>query len=292
MSMFHRVLRAPHKAARTALWNTNRNAVVLNWATEGVIAKNWGDKLNPYIAEKISGKRVLHRADVYPIGNNPIYYFIGSHLATACGDPRAVVWGAGFISSDVTIRNSPRKIHAVRGWLSNQRLLDSGLDAPFIVGDAAMMLPYFYKPKRIYERRAAGIIPHCFEWDVPFFVRTREWEDARVIDICGDIEDVIEQIVACDKIFSSSLHGIICADAYGLPAYWLHASNKPKGDGFKFRDYFSSVGRPDQDPFHVSDQTTQEDLNKILFDYRVKIDLDALAQSCPLGSFGMHGRQL
>lgn len=282
MRILDRVRAAPRKIMTTSrLWR-GEDAVVLQWATEGIIARNWGDKLNPYIAERISGRRVLHRADVYPVPARPVHYWIGSHLATACSDSNAVVWGAGFISADVPITGRPREIHAVRGWLSNERLTKEGLPAPGVVGDAALLLPRLYTPKRHHVRRSLGIIPHCFEWDEPFFRDARNWEDARTIDICGDIEDVIEQIVACDRIISSSLHGIICADAYGVPALWLKASDKPKGDGFKFRDYFSSVGRPDREPIPVSPSVRRQDVEKRFFDYSIAIDLDALWAVCPL----------
>ncbi len=262
------------------LW-MGQDALVLQWATEGVIKDNWGDKLNPWMAERISGLRVIHRADIYPFPARPVHFWIGSHLATACANPNAVVWGAGFISESVPINGHPNEIRAVRGWLSNERLRQAGLHAPDVVGDAALLLPRFYSPKRDCERRALGIIPHCYEWNESFYVRTREWDDVRVIDITGGIEEVIEQIVACDRIISSSLHGIICADAYGIPAIWLHASDKPVGDGFKFRDYFSSVGRVDRAPIRVGGGVTRAFLEDQFHDYQIDIDLDALWEACP-----------
>ena len=279
--MLERLRAAPRKLVRTSRIWAGQDVLVLRWATEGIVARNWGDKLNPYMAERISGRPVIHRADVYPLPARPIHYWIGSHLATACSDRNAIVWGAGFISADVPVLGRPREIQAVRGWLSNERLKKEGLPAPDVVGDAALLLPRLYEPKRNLERRSLGIIPHCFEWDEPFFQATRQWEDVRVIDICDEIEDVVEQIVACDRIISSSLHGIICADAYGVPATWVHASDKPKGDGFKFRDYFSSVGRVDSKPVAVNASTSREEAESHFYDYLIDIDLDALWRVCP-----------
>jgi len=280
--VLERIRMMPKKLATTSrLWR-GEDVAVLRWATEGIIARNWGDKLNPYMAERISGCPVIHRADVYPFPSRSVHYWIGSHLATACSDPNAVVWGAGFISADVPIRGRPREIHAVRGWLSNERLIKAGLSAPDVVGDAALLLPRLYQPSNTLERRSLGIIPHCYEWNDPFFVNARGWEDSRIIDICGDIENVVEQIVSCDRIISSSLHGIICADAYNVSSLWLHASDKPKGDGFKFRDYFSSVSRPDNKPIIVNGKTPRELLEDQFFDYSIDIDLDSLWRVCPL----------
>lgn len=277
-----RISAIPHKLVTTGRLVTGHKALVLNWATQGVIKYNWGDKLNDWMARKISGLDVIHRADIYPYPPRTIHYWIGSHLATGCADPNAVIWGAGCISATVPLTGKPKKICAVRGWLSNERLKKAGLPAPDVVGDAALLLPRLYKPKRKLERRSLGVIPHCFEWDEAFFQKTREWKDTRVIDISGGIEEVIEQIVACDRIISSSLHGIICADAYGIPAIWLHASDKPTGDGFKFRDYFSSVERPDREPILVTKATERAELEGSFHDYRIKIDLDALWAACPV----------
>lgn len=52
--------------------------------------------------------------------------------------------------------------------------------------------------------------------------------------------DVIEDIVSCEYILSTSLHGIIVAHTYGVKALWIKKGNI-QTDGIKFDDYFSSV---------------------------------------------------
>lgn len=280
--IYDRVRAIPRKLWTTGQVATGRPALIMNWATQGVIKNNWGDKLNEWMGRKISGVDVVHRADIYPYPPKTVHYWIGSHLGTACADPNGVVWGAGCISATVPLVGRPKKICAVRGWMSNERLKQAGHPAPDVVGDAALLLPRLYEPKRNLEKRSLGVIPHCFEWEEGFYRKTRNWEDTRVIDISGGIEEVIEQIVACDRVISSSLHGIICADAYGIPAIWLHASERPAGDGFKFRDYFSSVGRPDREPIIVDINTERSELEDQFHDYSVEIDLDALWDACPV----------
>jgi len=58
----------------------------------------------------------------------------------------------------------------------------------------------------------------------------------------ADPLEVARQIASCTKIVSSSLHGIIAAHAYGIPAAWVQFSDKLSGDGIKFADHFASVG--------------------------------------------------
>ena len=56
------------------------------------------------------------------------------------------------------------------------------------------------------------------------------------------IENFINQVLECEKIVSTSLHGIICAHAYNIPACWMKIGNRLIGDDVKFFDYFESVG--------------------------------------------------
>jgi pyruvyltransferase len=59
---------------------------------------------------------------------------------------------------------------------------------------------------------------------------------------------VIRDLMSCRAIASSSLHGLILADAYGLPNAWLDSDaggggSRPGGGEFKFYDYFASVDK-------------------------------------------------
>ena len=55
-------------------------------------------------------------------------------------------------------------------------------------------------------------------------------------------QKVIDEITESNLVISSSLHGIIIAEAYGVPAIWLH-NNECSQDAFKFLDYYYSMGR-------------------------------------------------
>ena len=76
--------------------------------------KNWGDALNPVIAEFAAERHIKFTNIKYCYG----FLAIGSVLSLA--NSRTVVWGSGFMSSDQTCKESPRKVCAVRGPLTKQ----------------------------------------------------------------------------------------------------------------------------------------------------------------------------
>ena len=71
--------------------------------------------------------------------------------------------------------------------------------------------------------------------------------DRPVIDICSGVENVIDEIMKYDHIYTSSLHGIILCHTYKIDYTWVKW-NDLAGDGMKFEDYFSSIGLKNQKP--------------------------------------------
>ena len=129
---------------------------------------------------------------------------------------------------------------AVRGPQTRAFLIDKGYDVPEIYGDPALLLPQYYKPK-IEKKFKLGIIPHYSDYEL-----VEEWyKDEDHINIINlmtlSIESTTDEILKCHKIVSSSLHGIIVAHAYGIPAVWQKFSENLFGDDIKFQDYFESV---------------------------------------------------
>jgi hypothetical protein len=65
--------------------------------------------------------------------------------------------------------------------------------------------------------------------------------EARIIDVTRPPLEVIAAVASCERILSSSLHGIVIADAFGLPRRW-ETFDRVQGRGFKFHDYSSALG--------------------------------------------------
>jgi pyruvyltransferase len=212
---------------------------------EGNGFKNLGDELTPYLIEKLSNFLVIKTN----IQDESAMFAVGSILGAAKHESQTV-WGSGFISSHKLI-DFKSKIFAVRGPLSMQQANKRCL----AVGDPALLLPKVYSPK-VNSEYKIGIIPHYI--DRKFFMDNFSADvevSHTIINILNpDVEGFIDQVNKCETIISSTLHGLIIAHAYGIPALWVEFSDHVIGKGFKFFDYFLSVGIPPYNAVRIDGQ--------------------------------------
>jgi pyruvyltransferase len=239
-------------------------------------AKNFGDAINPLLIGKLSNLKVLFV--------NPKYYHyehllaIGSILQTA--NSNSIVWGTGMISEYAICVQKPKKIYAVRGPKTRELLLKQNIPCPEVYGDPALLMPKIYHPK-IEKKYKLGIIPHYIDQDAEW-LKSIVQPEILIINIHrDDLLGFIDEILSCEKIASSSLHGLITADAYGIPSTWIKFSNNVIGGNFKFLDYFMSVKRIDTEPLIINESTTVENIYNQFYDYAIDIDLDQLLLAAP-----------
>lgn len=242
--------------------------------------RNWGDALNLVLVKHISGREAVAVQDVYNFLDRPVYSVIGSILGNS-HLPNIEVWGSGFIGKDRTFMAPPKKIHAVRGPLTRQMVLEQGISCPKIYGDPALLYPRYYAPS-VHKDYDLGIVAHYMDRDVAWLNRARE-ANVLIIDVLGGVQAFVDQLCRCKIIASSSLHGLIAADAYGIPFSWISLSNRVIGEGFKFQDYFLSTGRTHVQSVEISADTPVGKIYDFVTDSYPAIDLDLLLQACPFG---------
>lgn len=214
--------------------------------TYWTVTTNFGDLLSPYLLAKITGLGVTsvpikpaQMRGFFSLKNQAFSYFaIGSIISRA--NDKSVVWGSGAFGTEIKKSlNTKAKYHAVRGPLTRNLLRIYGIKCPEVYGDPALLLPLVFCPA-IEKKYKVGII---LRWAEKDWNEVAVDHDVRKIYLGTDnIEETLTDILACERIVSSSLHGIIIADAYGIPSAWL-SSTTPKGLEFKFYDYFLSVNK-------------------------------------------------
>jgi pyruvyltransferase len=279
---FHARLKQKFKALRLEAWiNTwpaiTGSKIVACW-WRGEDNRNWGDKINPVLIKFLAKKDVLHVDDVFNYRWVDVHSCIGS-MFHDLPHKSVHVWGTGVISEDLPISRPLKAIHAVRGPRTRERLAKEGIAAPAVYGDPALLLPRFYNPD-VTPTEELGIIPHYEDRQDSNVLRFRE-QGAFVIDIFGDELQFVDQVKRCKRVVSSSLHGLIVADAYGIASKWISLSDRVYGGGFKFQDYYLSIGLEGESPLCVDATTRLEELSAHCSRKTLDIDLDALLDSCP-----------
>ena len=192
-----------------------------------------------------------------------LFFFEKNLLAVgsimALGNKKSIVWGSGFMNWNESFRGG--KVLAIRGKLTNDKLIAMGFRHCNAFGDPALLLPLIVSPTE-NKVRDVVIIPH---WKEVESFKKKYGEHYKVLDIrTADIENFISELTSCRYVLSTSLHGIILSHAYGIPALWIKKGYIDT-DGFKFHDYFSSVDIPFYDGIENFDSYLKEDTWKSLF---------------------------
>lgn len=235
-------------------YNLNRygkdNCILVNYF-KGV--PNWGDDLNEYLIEKVSGKKVV----IYPYSFKKHILGIGSILHRARNN--SIVWGSGLISSESNC-NKRLDIKLLRGPSTANILNWKGKE----YGDPGVCIRKFYSP-RIEKKYKYGLIPHHVDKNNPIVKAWASRADTLLIDIQQDIEPFIDQLLACENVLSSSLHGLIASDSYSIPNAHIVFSDKLLGGRFKFDDYALGISETKREPILINEQIEIDDLEKLFY---------------------------
>ena len=147
-------------------------------------------------------------------------------------------------------------IRAVRGPLSRNYLMKLGHQCPEVYGDPAILMPFIYTGTSSDKLYDVSIIPQLVTEK-----KIREkFPEAHIISMnTNDYKGVINQILQSNLIISSSLHGVILADSYGVPSVWYRGLGKDID--FKYMDYYASTGRkPSNIPTSIEEALEREPL--------------------------------
>lgn len=243
---------------------------------------NFGDELNYYLAKGLSNKPLFNLSNIL-IRREENLMAIGS-IVESHTNKHSIIWGSGaMFGGEKKIPAKPKKILAVRGPLTREYLLSQGIDCPEVYGDPALLLPLIYKPQTT-KKYTLGIIPHYVDYESEYLNEIKHDTEVKIINFqnYNNWQHIIDEISECEFIASSSLHGLIVSDAYGIPNVWIKLSDNISGGMFKFHDYFSAVGRELVAPIVISSSVKKEHLLMYKEKYSpITFDADKLLNVCP-----------
>jgi hypothetical protein len=144
------------------------------------------------------------------------------------------VWGSGRGGDELPPHDLTRAtVLALRGR-ETQKLVKGGDGA--VLGDPGLLITDFIDPD---PQGYTVVVPHFQDQDrmFGFYDATGHVH----VDVTRSAAEGILAIARSSRVISSSLHGIVLADAFGIPRM-LDYYDGSLGGGFKFKDYASVMG--------------------------------------------------
>jgi len=196
---------------------------------------NFGDHLSRIVVSRVLGMRGLTLDD--EVGQAARLLAIGSILHFA-GDGD-VVWGSGINGKvpESAFTAQRLDIRAVRGPLTEEFLRSRGHQVPAVYGDPGLLARHLFADRfRPSGEKAHVFVPNLH--DIALVAG-----DPDVVSPLAGWNTVISEILKARLVLASSLHGIIIAESFGIPARYVRLSETE--NLFKYQDYYYGTGRQD-----------------------------------------------
>ncbi len=237
--------------------------------------ENFGDYLSKIVVGEIALKNSLIK--MKPIAQKLLA--IGSIIHFA--ENNDIVWGAG-INGKISLSRLDFNIldaRAVRGPLTREILQKKKVAHPEIFGDPALLLPIVF-PDLNYQPRKNKItcIPNLNEYKECTKIVPKPFN---LVSPLLHWRRVIEEILTSEIVLTSSLHGLIISESFGVPVRLF----KPFGGEtlFKYEDYLEGTGRKlNKKPKSFNESFHEKD--GVAFDL-MKFNNEALIKAFPVDIF-------
>lgn len=196
---------------------------------------NFGDDLFYHIATKLLGSQPAWGG----LESKERLVFLGGSVLQFIrrGD---ICWGAGLRDGEKPdVRFYQVEVAACRGRLTAELL------HPFLrgnrpaLGDPGILTARLFPEWNSEKKHPVGFVPHFSDFE-SFSARRLP---GPVIDPRQPAHVVVPQITECRMIVSSSLHGLIVAEAFNIPAIPLETGCAHPEPSFKYEDYYSVTDR-------------------------------------------------
>lgn len=202
---------------------------------------NFGDQLSPVILDHYGFTTVFaHYKPKYSFSGKANLVSVGTLLQNTPTDFDGVILGTG--SNNLPLSFPFAKILAVRGKLTLQNIENFDNSNNIVIGDPGLLVSKIFKAV-VNKKYKLGIVPHFVDKKDPILktYMHRFKRRAFIVDVQRNPASVIKDIKSCENIISSSLHGLVVADAYDIPnIMYVIRRNISSEHDHKYRDYYSA----------------------------------------------------
>lgn len=196
---------------------------------------NFGDHLSKIIVSKILADKEHSLEEETNVSRRLLT--IGSILHFA--NDNDVIWGSG-INGKIDLAECKFKqldVRAVRGPFTREFLLHKKINVPEIFGDPAFLLPIIFPSRFKREsKQAYAVVPNLHDLKI---VQANNWK--HIVSPLWSWNKCVTEILKANFVIASSLHGLIIAEAYGIPARYIRLSETE--NLLKYNDYMMGTGR-------------------------------------------------
>ncbi|EEC47341.1 predicted protein [Phaeodactylum tricornutum CCAP 1055/1] len=233
---------------------------------------NFGDELGPAVTKEVLRKKYpncggVDDLPVLDLSKREKYnHFLPEICLFTVGSVFFLVrdndhlWGTGSIDGQRQICQNEAKnltVYSVRGPKTAnlvKRWCRDKLHTPFrgisgisqelgfgTTGDPGFLVAHLFENEFKYDSAAAPldycVIPHYFNRKINDL---KSVPKEQILSVQQSWQSMIKKMLRCKFIISSSLHGVILSESFGIPVRWLSRNNRVAP--FKFHDYFESFG--------------------------------------------------
>lgn len=235
---------------------------------------NLGDSINPFIIGAVSGAVPVYSevTEKHVLGIGSISFYANEN---------SYVWGSGEINGSRLLGNvNPKNVRALRGERSlnfyRSSLGRNNLDVP--LGDPGYLIKRFVDFGEVDKKYKACFVPHHGSLDNQVYKMAGKNNELCVFNIVTcDLSELVK-IKQSEVVISQSLHGLIFAEALGVPSVWV-SSRFDEAWKFKFHDWYSTTFEPFWEPLSLNQPIDQLIANARLSGS--KIDIDELLSAFP-----------
>jgi pyruvyltransferase len=243
------------------------------WTTDTHYDANLGDALSAVVVAAMSRLPILRA----PFSAKKERLAAVGTIGHALHFGKVHLWGTGFdMQRDRTgglvgyqiPDDTELVVHAVRGRRTAAALRAKGIVVPEAYGDPVWFLPKIFPDPNV-KKWDLGVIVHISELEAPnanalvkaaiarYQIPPHLAERVHIINTytpatIDGLRSKTEEILACRRILSTSLHGLVIAETYGIPCAWFATYGGESGslaiDGsqpidHRMKDFYSGADR-------------------------------------------------